>query len=95
MLLAGAPPAEEKDPPATTSPFGRAAKAYTTLFIPDPKGDHDEPFQRATRWADPPPADANDPPATMSLCGSIESEWTTPFSPYPREVHDEPFHFAT
>jgi hypothetical protein len=47
MLLAATPPAVVKEPPATRSPLGSTASADTGLFIPDPSGDHDEPFQRA------------------------------------------------
>lgn len=47
MRFAPTPPADEKLPAATMSPFGMRANADTGPLQPTPRGDHAVPFQRA------------------------------------------------
>src|SRR5690242_12612383 len=75
--LAATPPAVANWPPATTSPFGSAASARTTLSVPLPSGDHVVPFQRATLLAATPAIDGNEPAITRSPPASTASARTS------------------
>ena len=56
MLFAGTEPAEVKDPPATRSPPGMTASAFTEPPIPAPSALQLLPFQAAILLALTPPA---------------------------------------
>jgi hypothetical protein len=71
MFGAEMPPAVLKLPPATTSPLGREASAYTMLFVPEPSADQAVPFQLAILLAARPPARVNAPAATSSPLGNV------------------------
>ena len=47
-MNAATPPAPEKNPPATRSPFAKTVSARTPRFVPVPSRDHHTPSQRAT-----------------------------------------------
>src|ERR1043165_5801599 len=55
-------------PDAMRSPLGSTARADGPLL--DPRGNKEEPFQRAVPGAQAPPARRNGPPATRSPLGS-------------------------
>jgi hypothetical protein len=101
MLLALAPPAVVKFPPAYKAepvPSSKTVSASIPCpFIPDPKGDHVAPFHFAMRLELTPPAVVKFPPAykagPVPLSKTVRA-LTVPFIPDPKADHAEPFHLA-
>jgi hypothetical protein len=94
MWFAGALPAVVNAPPAINSPLGRTLRDVTVLSIPEPNGDHEEPFQRAMLFTPTPPAVPKYPPATNSPAGRTARHRTAPLIPDANGDHVAPFHRA-
>ena len=92
--VAARPPAEVKVPPATRSPFGITASAFTSPFIPDPSGNQAVPFHRAMCPALRPSAVVKAPAATTSPPGRTASAYTLPLVPSPMDDKAAPSHRA-
>src|SRR6187551_3042814 len=95
------PPADSKSPPATKSPLGRPATAWTCdermelSPTPRPTGHHATPSHRAICRAATPATVVKEPPARTLPSGRVVSAATPLFMPSPRGDHFVPSHCAT